>query len=49
MNTDAALRTPMAQQVLTLSLAALFTAGMLGAVLDIGADDQEALMASQAD
>ncbi len=48
MTTARALHTSLSQQALSLALALLVTAGSLGAVLGLAADDQAALVAHQA-
>ena len=48
MTTVRALHTSLSQQALSLALALLLTAGSLGAVLGLAADDQAALVAHQA-
>lgn len=48
MTTVNALHTPLSQQALSLVLALLVTAGSLGTVLGLAADDQAALFAHQA-
>lgn len=48
MTTARSLQTTLSQQVLSLGLAALVTAGVLAGVLGLAADDHAALMARQA-
>ena len=48
MSTHRTLHAPLSQQALSLAMAMLMTAGLLGSVLGIAANDQAALMANQA-